>query len=105
MDTDTRAADSAAPPPGGAQKLARNPAAVSSEVLDEMVVYVPDRSQALSLNESARAIWELCDGSRTLDDLCAELGHATGLAPSGLRDEVAHAVERLCELGALRAGG
>ena len=46
---------------------------VTSEVLDELVAYAPASSQAVSLNASARAIWELCDGTRTLDQICAEL--------------------------------
>ena len=87
------------------QKPVRSPAAIYSDVLDEMVVYCPGTSQALSLNESARAIWELCDGTRTIDDICVELANATGLMPAQLREEVGGAVDRLYGLGVLSRDG
>lgn len=70
-------------------------------VLDEMVVYRPGSAQAASLNESAGALWELCDGERSLDQMCIQLGARYGLAPDELQDDVRNAVLRLCELGLL----
>jgi hypothetical protein len=76
---------------------------VASEVLDELVAYSPASSQAVSLNASARAIWELCDGSRTVDDICDELSELAGMPPEGLRRDVQVAVDQMCELGLLTA--
>jgi hypothetical protein len=83
------------------QRFRHSPNAVSSEVLDEMVIYCPATSQALSLNESARAIWELCDGTRSVNDICAELARTVGGEPADLRGDVDAAISRLRDLGVL----
>jgi Coenzyme PQQ synthesis protein D (PqqD) len=77
---------------------------VSSEILDETVLYCPGASQAIALNASARAIWELCDGTRTIDEMCIELSAIAGLSPDRLRDDVSGAVARLYELGLIHRG-
>lgn len=83
-------------------KLRQSPGLIISEVLDELVIYAPGSSQAISLNASARAIWELCDGTRTLDDLCVELSGAAGLASDQLHEDVSGAITRLHELGLIK---
>jgi hypothetical protein len=70
-------------------------------IFDEMVIYRPSTSQAASLNESARAIWELCDGTRTMEEICLELAKPLGLQPAQLREDVWTGVGRLCDLGLL----
>ena len=79
----------------------QTPGVVTSEVLDELVAYSPATSQAVSLNVSARAIWELCDGSHTVDDICNELSEPAGMPPAALRADVQAAVDQMCELGLL----
>jgi hypothetical protein len=74
---------------------------VHYEAADEIVVYSPATSQAASLNESARAIWELCDGTRSIDDICTELAQWTRLPAAQLRDDVRNAVDRLRALDLL----
>lgn len=76
---------------------------VTSEVLDELVAYSPASSQAVSLNVSARAIFELCDGTRTVDDICSELSGSAGMPPEALRADVQAAIEQMRELGLLEA--
>ena len=85
-------------------KPRQSPGVVSSEILDEIVIYSPGTSQAVSLNASARAIWELCDGTRTVDDICTELSGAAELPPDELHDDVSGAVIRFRELGLIRRG-
>lgn len=53
------------------------------------------------MNTSARAIWELCDGTRTIEDICSELSDAAGVAPEELHDDVERAIERFDTLGLL----
>jgi len=77
----------------------RTDGVVTSEVLDELVAYVPATSQAVSLNASARAVWELCDGTRTLEDICDELSEVVAMSPADLRSDVQSALDRLRELG------
>ena len=81
----------------------QSPDIVCSEVLDELVAYAPATSQAVSLNVSARAIWELCDGTRTLDDICNELSASAGMPPEALRADVQAAIEQMRDLGLLVA--
>ena len=82
----------------------QRPGTICHDVLDERVLYCPDIQQVVSLNESARAIWELCDGSRTMDDICAELTSETGLTVEQLWDDVRNAIDRLHDLKLLTRG-
>lgn len=66
-----------------------------------MILYCPGTSDAVSLNEAARAIWNLCDGMRTVDDICVELAQRTGLSPEQLLDDVRSAIDRLHSLDLL----
>jgi Coenzyme PQQ synthesis protein D (PqqD) len=68
-------------------------------LVDEMVVYDTVSSQAASLNETARILWELCDGTRTVNALSAELAEYFGIAIEETQSSVREAVEKLCELG------
>lgn len=62
---------------------------------DELVLYDPETDKAYLLNRSAAAIWDLCDGERSLPELAVEL--AGNAAPNeDLLREVASAVARLC---------
>jgi hypothetical protein len=79
------------------------PGLVTSEVLDELVAYAPATSQAVSLNVSARAIFELCNGTRTVDDICDELSGSVGMPPDALRADVQAAIDQMRDLGLLVA--
>ncbi len=70
-------------------------------VLDQTVLEVPGRSDTLSLNPSAAAIWELCDGARGLADLACELATRFQMAPEDMRSDVQAVIERLESVGAL----
>jgi hypothetical protein len=74
------------------------------ELWDEMLLYVADREVALALNSSARAVWELCDGTRTVAEMCHELGRRFDCAGADLLADVAAAVSRFRDLGLLVAG-
>jgi coenzyme PQQ synthesis protein D (PqqD) len=63
-----------------------------------MVIYDAVTSQAASLNETARLIWELCDGTRTVDALSAELAQHFEMPVDEITASVREALERLCEL-------
>jgi len=60
------------------------------------------RTGAVSLNRSARWIWELCDGSRTVEHITATLERRLGLAGVSLAGDVVTAVEQLVGLGLVR---
>ena len=71
------------------------------EIFDELVVYRPGASQAASLNASARAIWHLCDGQRTVEDICVELAQILTLRTADLHSDVRSGINTLYELGLL----
>jgi hypothetical protein len=68
---------------------------------DDMVVYDPVRSQAASLNGTARAVWDLCDGSRSVHMLCNAIVERFDVSPEEASTQVHDAVEQLFELGLL----
>ena len=70
---------------------------------NELLVYVPEREIATTLNHSAAAIWELCDGTRTVEEISRELGRWLGRPGEALFPDVRQGLARLSELGLLEA--
>ena len=70
-------------------------------LLDEMVLYALEREMAFSLNHSARAVWELCDGKRTIIEISQELGRRFDRPGSELLSDVITVVVQFCEHGLL----
>ena len=70
-------------------------------VLDQTVLEIPGRADVLSLNPSAAAIWDLCDGARGLADVTRELANRFHLTPEDLRSDVHSVIDRLESVGAL----
>jgi Coenzyme PQQ synthesis protein D (PqqD) len=66
---------------------------------DELLLYVAEGARAHALNVSARAIWSLCDGSRTVAEIASVLADDVGRPAEELRPDVASAIERFEELG------
>ena len=72
---------------------------LESTVLDELVLYAPHSNEGFSLNASGRAIWALCDGRRTIDEIHLELcGQLQSPGPELLADLLA-AILRFHECG------
>jgi len=67
---------------------------------DEVVVATPDQREALVLNATGAAVLELCDGSRSVDDIvdfiCSTLG---GADESRVRADVEPLLRRLRAAG------
>lgn len=70
-------------------------------LLDEMLLYAPSQEAAFSLNASAKAIWELCDGQRTLTEICRELGGRFHCPGNQLLADVRNTLLQLQKLGLL----
>jgi Coenzyme PQQ synthesis protein D (PqqD) len=68
---------------------------------DEVLLYFPDRETAVSLNRSAKAIWELCDGQHSLVEISQELAQRVGCTSDALLPDVQAAILRLREQGLL----
>ena len=75
-------------------------------LLDEMVLYIPESEMAFSFNNSAKTIWELCDGRHTIAEISQEIGQRLGvsgdsLLASELLSNVIEAITQLHNLGLL----
>lgn len=70
---------------------------------DELLVYLPNAAVALVLNRPAVAIWELCDGRRTAEDIGQELGRWLGRPGEELLADVREGLAQLGGLGLLEA--
>jgi hypothetical protein len=66
---------------------------------DEVLLFAEGRQVVHALNASAWAVWDLCDGSRTIRDMAGELGQLVGRDPSALETEIVRTVEELGRLG------
>jgi pyrroloquinoline quinone biosynthesis protein D len=70
---------------------------------DELLVYVPNSETAHALNRSAVAIWEMCDGTRTPEEISRALGQWLGRPGEALLPDTRWGIAQLCELGLLEA--
>ena len=68
---------------------------------DEYLFRSPDGGRIHVLNGTARAIYLLCDGSRTIEDVAAELSARYEVDPPTAGDDVRELVEELLGLGLL----
>ena len=65
---------------------------------DEMVLYSPRDEAAYVFNASARAMWELCDGTRTVSQISRELAEVASSNVADVQEDVVAALLRLSEL-------
>ena len=70
-------------------------------VLDQTLLEIPGRSDTLSLNPSATAIWQLCDGKHSMADLTRKLEVRYEVERGRLRDDVGSVITRLESIGAV----
>ncbi len=74
---------------------------LAQSVLEEMVLYDDESEMGFSLNASARSIWDLCDGGRSLKAICEEIGNTLNIETSLLHEDVKKTVGELIALGLL----
>lgn len=70
-------------------------------LLDEMVLYLAEGDLAISLNQTARLIWEQCDGRLTVAEISRALEKRFNLPPAALLSDVRLTVQEFYELGLL----
>ena len=68
---------------------------------DEIELLAPGSVQAHVLNSSAEAIWELCDGERSLEAIAEDLGRRFEMAPEQIVGDIEAGVRALEEAGVL----
>jgi hypothetical protein len=59
------------------------------------VLAAPDQDVTHVLNPTARAVWELCDGMTTLDELAAAICQVFSVSPEVAAADVSAVIEQL----------
>jgi hypothetical protein len=71
---------------------------------DEVLLFAQGRQVVHTLNASAWAVWDLCDGSHSISDIAADLGRLVGRSPDSLLPDVVRTVDELGRLGLVNQG-
>lgn len=71
-------------------------------LLGSLFLEIPGRPDTISLNSSGAAIWEACDGARSLAEINRELESRFQMPAGSLRADVEVVIKRLERIGALR---
>ena len=80
----------------------RREGAAAVELDDNLALYDEVGQLLILLNSSAAAVWEVCDGTTTLDDMVREFAEALGAAGSDaeeIAEDVRLTVRKLADLG------
>ncbi|HLX63153.1 MAG TPA: PqqD family protein [Planctomycetota bacterium] len=84
-------------------KWKRSDGLVWEELGDETLVVDPRSGARWSLNALASAVWKLCDGLRSADELAAVLAKLSGRSLRALREELMALCSGLAGAGLLSA--
>jgi hypothetical protein len=74
---------------------------MEGRVIDDMLLELPAEGSKLWLNISGKAIWELCDGSRTIDEIGSVLSDRFAADKQALNADVINTVGQLRATGFL----
>ena len=85
----------------GSRCLERVPGIEERARLGYAALFDPRSGATHSLNASASAVWWLCDGSRTVEQIGAEISSLFGVAETTARADVANLIVELIEAGAV----
>ena len=75
------------------------PGVLEYEVEDDLVLYRPSTDDVEVLNGTAAAVWWLCDGTRTGQEIVEAIAHLYGQSVEQVRIEIFSIVERMFEEG------
>jgi hypothetical protein len=70
-----------------------------------VVVCDADRKVMLALNESAAALWELCDGSTTIEEMVMAICAVSSIPAGRARDDVERTLAEFQRAGLLAFNG
>lgn len=70
---------------------------IEQVVDDEMIVFNPGAETYFTLNRSAREVWELADGTKSVVEIAIELARRYEVETESLSDDVAKIVASFAE--------
>jgi pyrroloquinoline quinone biosynthesis protein D len=82
----------------------RREGALGVELDDNIAVYDDVGQLMILLNSSAGAVWNLCDGTRTVDEMITELAETYPDGAAVIRDDVRETLRKLAEIGLVSEG-
>jgi hypothetical protein len=85
----------------GLTRPLRRPGVREARIVDDLHLEVPGAADPILLNHSAAAIWELCDGTRTLAQIAGELAQRFEAPHEALNAAVESTTRELENAGAL----
>ena len=68
---------------------------------DEVMIYDSAGERIHVLNHSAQAIWKLCDGTNTLEDICREISRVYPDAGDVIFDDICSIIKEFKKKGLL----
>lgn len=83
-------------------KPCRHKGVREGKILGSMFLEIPGRADTVSLNSSGAAIWEACNGTRSLAEINQELESRFEMPPGSLRSDIEVVIKRLERIGALK---
>lgn len=69
----------------------------------ELLIYSDEHELGITLNASSKQIWQLCDGTRSLDEIATAIAQQLGCATDGLLEDVYATVLQFHQLGLLQS--
>ncbi|MCL6538822.1 MAG: PqqD family protein [Acidothermus sp.] len=82
----------------------RSPLVQWEDLDDGVVIFHPLTQHAISLNETASALWRLLDGDHDLAAIVAELADRYSVTPDEIRPAIERTVDQLADEGAIERG-
>jgi coenzyme PQQ biosynthesis protein PqqD len=82
----------------------RREGALGVELDDNIAVYDDVGQLMILLNSSAGAVWNLCDGTRTVGEMITELAETYPDGAAVIRDDVRDTLRKLAEIGLVSEG-
>jgi hypothetical protein len=80
----------------------RVPGLVECELPEELLLHRPGGPVVLSLNATARAVWELCDGRRSIEAIALDLTRRFQAPAGEILVAVESVVQELADLGLIQ---
>ncbi|MFM2304381.1 MAG: hypothetical protein RLZZ135_1791 [Cyanobacteriota bacterium] len=68
---------------------------------DELLIYSDEQELGITLNHSSKQIWQLCDGTRNLEDMATVLSEQLGCAQEVLLEDICMTIIQFHKLGLL----
>jgi hypothetical protein len=82
-------------------RLRQHPSIIKRLKNDKLELKIPEHQHTTTLNFSANAVWELCDGQQSIHDIADMLAKRFGVAVDDISSEVGECIAELLNLGLL----